>query len=61
MKCPYCGKIPNDPYPFEPRINCDHKVSFVRDITVEEVLNAATSLLYKEQDVQVSDTTKASS
>ena len=58
MKCPYCGIVPNDPYPFEPRTNCDHAVSFVRDITVEQVLNAATPLLNKEQNVQVSDTTK---
>jgi ADP-heptose:LPS heptosyltransferase len=59
MNCPYCGIIPNDPYPFEPRTNCDHAVSFVRDITVEQVLEAASSLLNKEQNLQVSDTTKA--
>jgi len=45
MQCPLCGIVPNDPYPFEPKINCDHAVSFVRDITVEEVLNATMSLL----------------
>ena len=58
MKCPYCGIVPNEPYPFEPRTNCDHAVSFVRDITVEQVLKTATPLLNKEQNVQVSDTTK---
>ena len=58
MKCPYCGIVPNEPYPFEPRTNCDHAVSFVRDITVEQVLKVATPLLNKEQNVQVSDTTK---
>jgi ADP-heptose:LPS heptosyltransferase len=55
MKCPYCGIVPNDPYPFEPPTNCDHSISFVRDITVEQVLNAATPLLNKEKNVQVSD------
>lgn len=39
MICPLCGIIPNDPYPFEPHTDtCDHRVSFVRDITVEQVL-----------------------
>ena len=59
MQCPLCGIVPNDPYPFEPGANCDHAVSFVKDITVEEVLKAATPLLNKDQNVQVSDTTKA--
>lgn len=45
LVCPFCGIIPNDPYPFEPRTGCDHKISFVRDITVEQVLQAADSLL----------------
>jgi ADP-heptose:LPS heptosyltransferase len=45
MTCPFCGIIPNDPYPFEPRINCDHAISFVRDITVQQVLDAAESFL----------------
>jgi len=59
MKCPYCGIVPNDPYPFEPRTNCDHAVSFVRDITVGQVLEEASQLLNREQNVQVSDTRKA--
>jgi hypothetical protein len=45
MECPLCGTIPNDPYPFEPMSGCRHEVSFVRDITVEEVLEAAMDLL----------------
>lgn len=45
MQCPYCGIVPNNPYPFEPKTDCDHPVSFVRDITVEQVLEAAESLL----------------
>jgi ADP-heptose:LPS heptosyltransferase len=45
LVCPLCGIIPNDPYPFEPQTNCDHAVSFVRDITVEQVLQAVDSLL----------------
>jgi hypothetical protein len=59
MKCPYCGIVANEPYPFEPRTNCDHAVSFVRDITVGQVLDAASQLLNREQNVQVSDTRKA--
>lgn len=45
MACPMCGTVPNDPYPFEPRTECDHEVSFVRDITVEQVVQAAEALL----------------
>jgi ADP-heptose:LPS heptosyltransferase len=44
MACPLCGIIPNDPYPFEPRTNCNHAISFVRDITVQQVLDAAVKL-----------------
>jgi ADP-heptose:LPS heptosyltransferase len=47
MQCPLCGAIPNDPYPFEPKTNCDHAVSFVKDITVEQVMEAANSLLQR--------------
>ena len=45
LTCPLCGTIPNDPYPFEPRTECDHEISFVRDITVEQVIQATDSLL----------------
>lgn len=48
LHCPLCGIIPNDPYPFEPRAHCDHNVSFVRDVTVEQVLQAADCLLMNE-------------
>src|SRR5206468_2966467 len=47
MQCPLCGEIPNDPYPFEPKTNCDHAVSFVKDITIEQVMEAANSLLQR--------------
>jgi ADP-heptose:LPS heptosyltransferase len=44
MACPFCGIIPNDPYPFEPKTNCDHAISFVRDITVQQVLDMVNEL-----------------
>lgn len=45
MQCPLCGIIPNDPWPFEPRAGCEHPVSFVRDIRVEDVVGQAAALL----------------
>lgn len=45
MQCPLCGIVPNNPWPFEPRKGCDHPVSFVRDISVEEVWRQAEELL----------------
>jgi hypothetical protein len=45
MQCPLCGVIPNNPYPFEPKNGCTHEVSFIKDISVEEVLNTAKLLL----------------
>ncbi|MGN6803488.1 MAG: glycosyltransferase family 9 protein [Ginsengibacter sp.] len=50
MNCPFCGTIPNDPYPFEPQNGCEHRVSFVRDIPVEEVIEAAESLLFRKEE-----------
>ena len=47
MECPYCGIIPNEPYPFEPQSTCDHKISFVRDVSIAAVCEAAESLLFK--------------
>jgi ADP-heptose:LPS heptosyltransferase len=44
MTCPFCGIVPNNPYPFEPRTNCDHAISFVRDVTVQQVLDAVNEL-----------------
>jgi len=45
MECPICGVVPNDPYPFEPRTDdCDHPVSFVRDISVEQVMEAVADV-----------------
>ncbi len=46
MECPLCGIVPNDPYPFEPKTEtCDHPVSFVRDISIEQVSEAVKGLL----------------
>jgi ADP-heptose:LPS heptosyltransferase len=46
MTCPICRNVPNDPYPFEPHTDdCDHPVSFVRDISINQVLEASESLL----------------
>ncbi len=46
MPCPLCGTVPNSPYPFEPQTGtCNHLVSFVRDVTVAEVLHLADTLL----------------
>ena len=47
MTCPVCGIVPNNPYPFEPHTStCDHKVSFVRDITIQQVLDTVERLLH---------------
>jgi hypothetical protein len=45
MKCPFCGIIPVHPYPYEPRDQCAHEVSFVRDIAPQEVLDECFDLL----------------
>ncbi len=46
MPCPACGVVPNDPYPFEPQTEaCRHLVSFVQDVTVDQVLGLADGLL----------------
>jgi ADP-heptose:LPS heptosyltransferase len=62
MTCPYCGIIPNDPYPFEPHLSsCKHEVSFVRDVTVEAVIEAVTSLLNEtrnNKEIDKEDTQK---
>lgn len=49
MACPLCGVIPNKPYPFEPQIACKHLVSFVADITIDEVLHNAIAMLKQKQ------------
>jgi ADP-heptose:LPS heptosyltransferase len=51
MACPYCGIVPNNPYPFEPQTTCKHEVSFVRDITVDEVLEAASTILSVDTNI----------
>ena len=55
MECPLCGIVPNDPYPFEPKSGeCDHPVSFVRDISMDQVLEAVDdfSILSDEKLLQ---------
>lgn len=49
LACPFCGIVPNDPYPFEPQDDCRHEISFVRDIKVEAVMKAAQEILYKNR------------
>ena len=49
MACPFCGNIPNDPYPFEPQNQCKHEISFVRDIHIDAVIKAAEELLFKKE------------
>lgn len=44
LACPLCGVVPNDPYPFEPKDQCPHLVSFVRDISVQDILNRIYAL-----------------
>lgn len=51
LQCPVCGETPIDPHPFEPRTSCSHEVSFVRDVAVDEVLNAALNLLSIHDDI----------
>lgn len=46
MECPLCGIIPNDPWPFEPLTpECEHKTSFIENITAEQVIRIADELL----------------
>jgi ADP-heptose:LPS heptosyltransferase len=46
LKCPKCGIIPNDPFPYEPVTStCDHNVSFIDEITVDEVMTQIKLLL----------------
>lgn len=46
MECPNCGTIPNDPFPFEPQLpTCKHEYSFVKNIKVGKVVEAALLLL----------------
>jgi ADP-heptose:LPS heptosyltransferase len=45
LTCPYCGVIPNNPYPFEPSSECSHEVSFVNNVTVTDVMETARPLL----------------
>lgn len=46
MECPVCGTTPNDPWPFEPITpTCEHKVSFIENITAMEVIRQADELL----------------
>lgn len=53
MACPFCGIVPNDPYPFEPQNGCKHEISFVRDVTIEAVRKAAEALLFKQEKKEI--------
>ena len=52
MTCPICGIVPNQPYPFEPQSNCKHEISFVRNISVEAVCEAAEALLFQNKKIK---------
>lgn len=55
LECPICGIVPNNPYPFEPHTEtCDHPVSFVRDITVEQVVAMVDELASEAKDEPIS-------
>jgi ADP-heptose:LPS heptosyltransferase len=58
MACPFCGIIPNDPYPFEPQGECRHEVSFVRDIKPDAVKEAAETLLFKKEKKRINSNYK---
>lgn len=58
MACPFCGIIPNDPYPFEPQGECGHEVSFVRDIKPDAVKEAAATLLFKKEKKRINSNYK---
>lgn len=45
LRCPFCGIIPNDPYPFQPQKECSHNISFVRDIKAEQILHTVQTIL----------------
>lgn len=50
LKCPVCGIIPNNPYPFEPHLTaCKHEISFVKDVSVVEVLQEVNNLLENDK------------
>jgi ADP-heptose:LPS heptosyltransferase len=53
MACPFCGIVPNDPYPFEPQNGCKHEISFVRDVTIDAVKEAADALLFKQEQKEI--------
>jgi ADP-heptose:LPS heptosyltransferase len=46
MECPLCGIVPNNPYPFEPKTaTCDHPVSFVQDVSIDQVIDTIKGFL----------------
>lgn len=54
MECSLCGTVPNDPYPFEPHTdNCNHEVSFVKDITIDQAIQAVENLLEALKRIQI--------
>lgn len=53
MACPFCGVVPNDPYPFEPQNECNHEISFVRDVAIDAVKEAAEALLFEKEKKRI--------
>jgi ADP-heptose:LPS heptosyltransferase len=50
LVCPHCGTRPVDPWPFEPHLpSCAHEVSFVRNVTVADVLREVDTLLAADE------------
>ncbi len=50
LVCPHCGTRPVDPWPFQPHLpTCAHEVSFVRDVTVADVLREVDTLLASDE------------
>jgi ADP-heptose:LPS heptosyltransferase len=54
MACPFCGIIPNQPYPFQPQNDCTHNISFIRDIPVSAVCETAENLLLQRNTAKKS-------
>lgn len=51
LACPECGVTPVHPRPYEPvTSDCGHEVSFVRDVSVDEVLGEVEELLREEEE-----------
>lgn len=45
LHCPICFSKPLDPYPYEPKDQCKHEVSFVQQIKPEQVIHELNQLI----------------